>query len=79
MKKSYVIPTIDLYLVEHTENILEASPTTRYAGGGPTEADGKILPTVIGETELDTDPYSGHGQGTGGAGNRTNSSNLWED
>ena len=75
MKKHYVNPLIELFSMDHAENMLSNSDNGREAGSGPT-TDG--LPIPIGETDDETDPYGGHGQGDGGGGNRGKEFDLWD-
>ena len=83
MKMTYIKPEALTVTVMHFESLLlSASETGRGTGGGPTESegqDGTPLPTTVGETDGETDPYSGHGQGTGGGGNRSKSGMIWDE
>jgi len=65
MKKIYKKPTIASadYLLETV--MQTGSP--REAAGGPVDEG---LPGQMGETDGTTDPFGGHGQGSGGGGNR---------
>ena len=77
MKRKYLAP--ETIQVAFRGKIVMSATSPREAGGGPTnpEDGGKPLPGVIGETDNDTDPYGGHGQGTGGGGNRAKGTDLW--
>lgn len=67
MKKTYIIPaTISLGSL-FCEVICDS---LRMTSGGPTNTGGLDLPTTVGETDGELDPYDDHGQGTGGSGNR---------
>lgn len=88
MKRIYVTPETFVVQLMHREMLLSISDieSTRNVGGGPTnpEDGGKILPTVVGETDGSIDPFSdntgkGRGQGSNGAGNRAKSFDAWED
>ena len=77
MKKCYMKPECAVIAISFTEShMLSDSETARNVDGGPT---GEGLPGTVGETDDDTDPYSGHGQGSGGGGNRSKWGNLWND
>ena len=77
MKMTYVKPEALTVTVMHFESLLLTdSETPREVGGDPTNNG---LPTTTGETDGETDPYSGHGQGTGGSGNRAKGVNLWDE
>jgi len=76
MKRKYIAPETLQTTCYDSIVMGAASPdATRNVGGGPTE-DG--LPSVVGETDGVTDPYGGHGQGSGGAGNRGKEFDLWD-
>ena len=83
MKRIYLKPdTISVSLVEISW--LMANSPTRGIGGGPTEDEGTKLPTVVGETDGNIDPFSdsngkGRGQGTDGGGTRSKEAGLWDD
>ena len=81
MKKIYLKPETEVIAYRYQESLLQtASPVSmRNVGGGPTEADGKTIPGIVGETDADTDPYAGHGQGSGGAGNRAKGFGAWDE
>lgn len=52
----------------------------RGVDGGPTvTGDGVDLPGSVGETNENTDPYGGHGSGTGQGGNRSKSGMIWDE
>ena len=78
MKKIYLRPETELIVYRYQENLLQtASPTNlRNVGGGPSDEG---IPTVVGETEEDTDPFAGHGQGSGGGGNRAKGFGAWDE
>lgn len=63
MKKIYIIPTT-IVTGNTTFTIMEGS---REISGGPKDEG---LPGAVGETDGELDPYDGHGQGSGGGGNR---------
>ena len=66
MKKTYIIPaTISLGSL-----FCEVICDSRMTSGGPTNTGGLDLPTTVGETDGELDPYDDHGQGNGGSGNR---------
>ncbi len=77
MKMTYITPKIELHLIDIEKSILAGS-VVRGISGGPTTTEGKTLPSLVGETDDDTDPYGGHGVGTGNSGNRANTG-LWDD
>lgn len=75
MKKVYITP--ETIVTHYYGDIVmsAASPEShREVDGGPTE-DG--LPGTVGETDGNLDPYGGHGQGTGGEGNRAKEMDVW--
>ena len=78
MKKHYLKPDSTVIVINFTEgHMLSDSETKRNVDGGPTD-DG--LPGTVGETDEDTNPYGGHGQGSGGSGNRGKiGGGLWDD
>ena len=78
MKKHYFKPDSTVIVINFTEgHMLSDSETKRNVGGGPTDDS---LPGTVGETDEDTDPYGGHGQGSGGDGNRGKiGGGLWDD
>lgn len=69
MKKAYIQPMTSISYGAYKYEILSAS---RLVSGGPTDPeDGGIsIPGTVGETDGELDPYDGHGQGSGGSGNR---------
>ena len=78
MRRIYLKPET-VRVAYYGDVVMESSSdSTRNVDGGPT-APGQGLPGTVGETDEDTDPYGGHGQGTGGGGNRGKEWNLWED
>ena len=79
MKRAYQKPEVIDVTICGEIVMLRASESTRNLGGGVTEkVDGeKVLSPKILEYENEaTDPYAGHGQGTGGGGNR---SKVWDE
>ena len=78
MKMTYIKPEALTVSVMHFESLLlSQSENPRGVEGGVTEgSDG--LPGNVGETDGETDPYDGHGQGSGGGGNRSKGG-LWDD
>jgi len=87
MKMTYVKPEILAVAVMHFESLLlSQSETGRGTAGGPTERtgqDGAPLPTTVGETDGETNPFGDdqgdHGQGSGGSGNRSKSGMIWDE
>ena len=77
MKKVYMTPAV------MTEKYIEPEMLcqSRRISGGPTnpEDGGISIPGAVGETDGELDPYDGHGQGSGGSGNRAPErwGNLW--
>lgn len=81
MKMTYKKPETLAVAVMHFESLLlSQSETGRSMAGGPTE-DG--LPSTVGETDGETNPFGddegGHGQGSGGSGNRSKSGMIWDE
>lgn len=79
MKRAYQKPEVIDVTICGEIVMLRASESTRNLGGGVTEkVDGeKVLSPKILEYENEaTDPFAGHGQGTGGGGNR---SKVWDE
>lgn len=79
MKRAYQKPEVIDVTICGEIVMLRASESTRNLGGGVTEkVDGeKVLPPKILEYDNEaTDPFAGHGQGTGGGGNR---SKVWDE
>ena len=79
MKRAYQKPEVIDVTICGEIVMLRASESTRNLGGGPVEqaAGEKVLPPKILEYDnVATDPYAGHGQGTGGGGNR---SKVWDE
>ena len=67
MKKVYMIPTVSTLSYVEPKMLCQS----RQISGGPTNTgDGIDIPGAVGETDGELDPYDGHGQGTGGSGNR---------
>lgn len=87
MKMTYKKPEVLAVTVMHFESLLlSQSETGRGTDGGPTQQsgqDGTPLPTTVGETDGTTNPYGddegNHGQGSGGAGNRSKSGMIWDE
>ena len=74
MKRNYLTP--ETYITHcYGDIVMEAASPGREVGGGPTQ-DG--LPGTVGETDGETDPYGGHGQGSGGSGNRAKEWDMWD-
>ena len=73
MKKTYLKPNTKLHVV--TSRIPLLGDSDRSAAGDPTNNG---LPTGIGETGEDTDPFGGHGQGSGGDGTRAKGFGGWD-
>ncbi len=63
MKKTYIIPEMNV-TASISHSIMDLS---REISGGPKDEG---MPGTVGETDGELDPYDGHGQGTGGSGNR---------
>lgn len=79
MKRAYQKPEVIDVTICGEIVMLRASESTRNLGGGVTEkVDGeKVLPPKILEYDNEaTDPFAGHGQGSGGGGNR---SKVWDE
>ena len=70
MKKRYVTPAV--LTANYIEPEMLCESPIRRVGGGPTnpEDGGVSIPGTVGETDVELDPYDGHGQGSGGSGNR---------
>ena len=77
MKKEYLKPRIKASSLQYELSLLAG---TRAAGGGVVTPgdDGKTVSPEINETGGNTDPYAGHGSGTGGGGNRSKAYQVWE-
>lgn len=80
MKQAYIKPAI--LIVESEMDSLMAG-VSRIIKGGPVEqsAGEKSLPSEVGLSSKTQDPFSDHGQGTGGAGTRGKGfdEDVWED
>ena len=83
MKLNYQKPEVikvccygDIVVMEAT--VQEPPSSNRNLGGGVTEGDDG-LPISVGETSSTTDPYGGHGQGSGGSGSRAKSGMIWDE
>lgn len=81
MKKHYMKPESFQFSIDKGCYLLADSiESGRFVDGDPTNTgDGVNIPGVVGETDENTDPYGGHGQGSGGNGNRSKYGNLWDD
>ena len=69
MKKVYMTPAVMTAKYIEPEMLCQS---TRFVSGGPNnpEDGGIAIPGTVGEVGEDDDPYDGHGQGSGGGGNR---------
>ena len=86
MKMTYIKPEALTVTVMHFESLLlSQSETPRGTAGDPTNNG---LPTTVGETDGETNPYGdeegNHGQGGsssigGGSGNRSKSGMIWDE
>lgn len=80
MKLIYLQPEIEMFSSYSEGSLMAATlDSKRQIGGGPTDEG---MPSVVGEIEEDddeTDPYGGHGVGTGGGGNRSKSGMIWDE
>jgi hypothetical protein len=78
MKIVYMKPEVEVITLSHREQLLADS--YRVVDGGPTNTGGggSNLPGTVGETDGETDPFDGHGQGSGGSGTRAKSWNAWD-
>ena len=78
MKRAYQKPEVIDVTICGEIVMLRASESTRNLGGGPVEqtAGEKVLPPKIYKYDGQVDPFDGHGQGTGGGGNR---SKVWDE
>lgn len=77
MKRKYLTP--ETYITHCYGDFVmgAASPDSgRVVDGDPTQNNG--LPGTVGETDGETDPYGGHGQGEGGGGNRAKEWDMWD-
>ena len=88
MKMVYKKPEVLAVTVMHFESLLlSQSETGRGTAGGPTERtgqDGAPLPTTVGETDGETNPFgdqngNNHGQGSAYSGNRSKSGMIWDE
>ena len=75
MKLIYLQPQTEVFS-SYSEGSLMAA--TVESDRNVSGADG-TLPGAVGETDGETDPYDGHGQGSGGGGNRSKASTIWDD
>lgn len=84
MKRIYIKPEL-ITIANYGESLmLSQSQVGRKLGGGPSadKTGDIVIPTEIKsyDGEMEKDPYGGHGQGTGGAGNRGKGfDDVWED
>lgn len=79
MKRIYIKPEMVAVTCKMESVMLSKSESPREIAGGPYDDAGeKSLPSgVLDYTDPETqDPFGGHGQGTGGGGNR---SKDWDD
>ena len=78
MKRAYQKPEVIDVTICGEIVMLRASESTRNLGGGVTEKvdEEKVLQPKIYDYDGQVDPFAGHGQGTGGGGNR---SKDWDD
>ena len=78
MKRIYIKPEMVAVTCYMESVMLSKSESARNLGGGPVEDAGgeKQMPPQIKEYTGVEDPFGGHGQGTGGDGNR---SKDWDD
>ena len=69
MKKRYETPMVVSSDYVNPEMLCQSN---RFVSGGPNnpEDGGIAIPGTVGETDGNLDPYDGHGQGSGGGGNR---------
>ena len=74
MKKEYLIPNVKIHVMNYHRPLLAG--TDRHVAGGPEEEGG--VPPSVQETDGEVDPYDGHGQGSGGGGNRSKGLNVWD-
>ena len=78
MRRIYLKPETEI-TTYYGDVVMAAASPGRYTDGGPTDTgDGPNLPGTVGETDDDTDPYGGHGQGSGGGGNRAKEWDMWD-
>jgi hypothetical protein len=81
MKMTYKKPET-LLIFPYGQIVMNSVSGDRGTGGGPTDKtdqDGDPLPTTVGETDGQTDPFAGHGQNTGGQGTRAKSGMIWDE
>ncbi len=79
MKKIYFAPSTMVMTISHEANLLSASNEIEgdhQVTGDPTNDTNNPLTPGTGETSTDTNPFGGHGSGTGGSGNRAK---MWDD
>lgn len=80
MKRIYIKPETLLVLPYGQIVMAVTSGAPRETGGAPTQEG---LPTTVGETDGETNPYGdedgNHGQGENGAGNRSKSGMIWDE
>ena len=75
MKKNYKKPIVKIHVMTCRIPLLVESDPDRSHAGGPADEG---VPSAIGETGEGTDPYGGHGQGSGGGGNRAKGFSAWD-
>ncbi len=79
MKKNYMKPeTLTVVMAHEYLLATDSADSSRNVDGGVTDNPGG-MPGTVGETDGEVDPYGDHGQGVGGAGNRSKWGNLWND
>ena len=75
MKKTYLKPNAKIHVMISRMPLLDQS--YRSAGGAPVDEEGGIG-SGIKETDGTTDPFDGHGQGSGGGGTRAKGFSGWD-
>ena len=79
MKRKYQAPIVFVDQMTYFESFL-AGTEQRQIGGGPKNDDVKPFPSSVFLSEDGNDGMtSGNGQGSFGAGNRSNESTLWDE
>ena len=78
MKRIYIKPEMVAMTCYIESVMLSKSESPREIAGGPYDDAGEkpLGPGVMDYNNPDIDPYGGHGQGSGGSGNR---SKDWDD
>ena len=78
MRRIYLKPETEITTYFGDVVMGAASPDSgREVDGGVTDNPGG-MPGTVGETDGDTDLYGGHGQGSGGGGNRAKEWDMWD-